>query len=467
VSSALVIDDDPIVVKVIAHALEEAGWEVLRASSGDQGLKLAFQHQPEVVICDLLMPKVNGYQVCRDIRQNKALSRQPRIIVISNSNYDSDREGALASGADDFFLKPVKPTDLLHLLEQDSGTTFFYRKPDIANGSSFTDTRVFNRQIGTPTRVRFWGVRGSIATPGPSTVKFGGNTTCVEVRADEQLIVLDAGTGIRQLGRHLMGEFSGQPMNLHVLITHTHWDHIQGFPFFIPAYVPSNHITVLGYEGARQGLESALMGQMESAYFPVSMRKMPSNLNIEEQTENRFKIGKIQVETFFANHPGVCVGYRLNTTAGSIVFLPDNEPHARQRMAAEGGEQQSLEVLEYARKQDEKLIDFIRDADVVIMDSQYDANEYKSHIGWGHGCVDDVVALAVVAKVRKLFLFHHDPDHDDEFVQTMEDWARELVAIHGGRTEVEAAREGVQVLIDPIEGVIVESPEGQTAVANG
>lgn len=461
--SALVIDDDPIVVKVISHVLSEDGWNVLEANSGDEGLRLAQEKQPHVVICDLLMPKINGYQVCREIRKNKEIIRQPRIIVISNSNYDSDRDGALAAGADDFYLKPIKPMELLHLLEQESGTTFFYHKPDLKDDSSFIDTRIFNKLIGTPTRIRFWGVRGSIATPGPSTLKFGGNTACVEVRADEQLIVLDAGTGIKGLGKHLRNEFKEQAMNLHVLITHTHWDHIQGFPFFVPAYVPTNHITVLGYEGARQGLSQTLMGQMESAYFPVSMQKMPSNLNIEEQTGAHFNIGKIQIEAFFANHPGICVGYRLKTSGGSIVFLPDNEPHARQRMSADGGQQQSLEVLEYAREQDEKLIEFIRDADVVIMDSQYDAEEYKSHIGWGHGCVDDVVALAVVAKVKKLFLFHHDPDHDDEFIQKMQDWAQELVAIHGGQTEVEAAREGVQVLIDPLMGVIVESPEQKHA----
>ena len=454
-NSALVIDDDPIVVKILVHALSEAGWTVYQATCGEEGLKLAARHKPSVVICDLLMPKVNGYQVCREIRQNPEIPRQPRIVVISSSNYDTDREGAIAAGADDFFLKPVKPTELLHLLDQDSGTTFFHRKPILGDQLSLTDTRVFNKQVGTPTRIRFWGVRGSIATPGPSTVKYGGNTTCVEVRADEQLIVLDAGTGIRQLGRHLMGEFCGQPINLHVLITHTHWDHIQGFPFFIPAYVPTNHLTVLGYEGARQGLQDTLKSQMESPYFPVSMGAMPSNLNIEELSETNFRIGKIEVDTFFANHPGVCVGYRLTTSAGRIVFLPDNEPHARQRMAATG-EETSLEVLEYARKQDEKLIEFIRDADVVIMDAQYDANEYKSHIGWGHGCVDDVVALGVVANVKKLFLFHHDPDHDDEMVESMEEWAKELVAIHGGKTEVQAAREGDAVLIDPVEGIKIK-----------
>lgn len=187
---------------------------------------------------------------------------------------------------------------------------------------------------------------------------------------------------------------------------------------------------------------------MESPFFPVSMQQMPGYLQVEELKEMEFNIGKVKVRAAFMNHPGICVGYRLETSCGSIAFLPDNEPHSRLRMAPVTDSAQSYEVLAFAQKQDEKLIDFIRDCDVVIMDSQYDAAEYKSHIGWGHTCVDDAVALAVIAKVRKLFLFHHDPDHDDAKVDSMQDWARELAAIHGSPLEVDAAREGVEVVLN-------------------
>ena len=167
-----------------------------------------------------------------------------------------------------------------------------------------------------------------------------------------------------------------------------------------------------------------------------------------ELKEMEFNIGQVKVRAAFMNHPGICVGYRLETSGGAIAFLPDNEPHSRLRMAPVTDSAQSYEVLAFAQKQDEKLIDFIRDCDVVIMDSQYDAAEYKSHIGWGHTCVDDAVALAGIAKVKKLFLFHHDPDHDDAKVDSMQEWARELAAIHGSALEVEAAREGVEVVLN-------------------
>src|SRR5207249_10244635 len=139
-------------------------------------------------------------------------------------------------------------------------------------------------------------VRGSIPVPGRSTIGYGGNTTCVEVRTDSEIIVLDAGSGIRELGLALENEFGPAPINLTLLLTHTHWDHIQGLPFFLPAYKPKNHLRILGYEGARRGLESVLTGQMESPVFPVELRKLPANLEIKELKEMNFRVGPIRVE---------------------------------------------------------------------------------------------------------------------------------------------------------------------------
>ena len=282
-----------------------------------------------------------------------------------------------------------------------------------------------------PCRITFWGVRGSVPTPGAATVRYGGNTSCVEVRADGQIIVLDAGTGIRLLGLELAREFDGAPIDITLLITHTHWDHIQGFPFFLPAYEPKNTIRVLGFEGARQGLGSTLAGQMESPYFPIALQQMPGNVLIDELQSFEFDIGKVHASATTVNHPGIAVGYRLTTSTGTMAYLPDNEPfHENQH----GYSQDRIDL------QNRKLIDFIREVDVLIIDSQYDSDEYRSHIGWGHGCVDEVVRLAMLGEVKRLYLFHHDPGHDDDRIDAMLAYARELA--NGSNLQVFAATEG-------------------------
>src|SRR5208283_2065336 len=216
-------------------------------------------------------------------------------------------------------------------------------------------------------------------------------------------------------------------------------------PFFQPVYRPQNHLRILGFEGARHGLEVVLAGQMESPFFPIGLREVPANVRIEELKELSFSVGPVRVEAAFANHPGICVGYRLFTSDGSIAFFPDNEPFPESAPPPRvAGGTQAL-ALTFARSENRKLIDFLRGTDVLIMDTQYDAEEYKRHTGWGHGCLDDVVALALEAEVKTLFLFHHDPSHDDAKISQMLAHARKIVAARKGKLQVEAAREGVMV----------------------
>jgi phosphoribosyl 1,2-cyclic phosphodiesterase len=295
----------------------------------------------------------------------------------------------------------------------------------------------------TPTRLTFWGVRGSIPTPGATTLHYGGNTTCVEVRTDGQIIILDAGTGLRLLGQQLVAEFKEQPLELTLLLSHTHWDHIQGLPFFIPVYKPNSHLHILGYEGARHGLEAVLVGQMENPFFPIALHEVPANVRIEELKDLSFNVGPVRVESCFASHPGICVGYRLFTANGSIAFFPDNETYSEASVTPKPSGEPDTDAQTLARNRKQRLIKFLEDVDVLIMDSQYDGEEYQHHVGWGHGCVKEVVALAIEARVKRLFLFHHDPNHDDAKVRQMEAQARQLVAASKSKLEVEAAREGM------------------------
>jgi phosphoribosyl 1,2-cyclic phosphodiesterase len=295
-------------------------------------------------------------------------------------------------------------------------------------------------------RVKCWGVRGSIPVPSAGTLRYGGNTSCVEVRADGEIIVLDAGSGVRALGLALEKEFGSQPIKLSFLSTHAHWDHIQGLPFFRPAYEEENEIQLLGYKGVGGGFGAILARQMAAPFFPVRLRDLPSKLTIQELNEMELHIGSVRVTSKFVNHPGNCVGYRLFTRAGSISFVPDNEPYEFRKLHAAACARASPgQARKFAISERAKLVEFLHGSDLLFLDAQYTDEEYQQHIGWGHGSLSTTVAMAVDAKVRKLLLFHHDPDHDDAMIDQMVEQARQMAADRGSALEIDAAREGVEL----------------------
>jgi phosphoribosyl 1,2-cyclic phosphodiesterase/CheY-like chemotaxis protein len=434
--TVLIIDDEAPYRGLLSEFLKADGWRVLEAAEGEAGIEAVRTHRPDVVLCDLLMPRCNGFQVCRAIRADVTL-RHTRIVVTSGRDFEADRNSAREAGADDYLTKPITAPLLIATLER------------LRADTSTTQRRSRASEPGksSPATLTFWGVRGSIPSPGPDTVRYGGNTTCLELRAGDEIIILDAGTGLRPLGRKLLSEFNGQPLALTLLLTHTHWDHIQGLPFFQPVYQPQCRLRILGYEGARKGLVNVLSGQMESPYFPVLFDQLPGNIQIEELKDMEFTVGPVKVKAWFANHPGICVGYRVFTDDGSIAFFPDNEPYARLHHAAptENADAGATATRAFAEAQEQRFVEFLRGTDVLVLDSQYDAREYQSHIGWGHGCVDSAVSLATKAGIKKLFLFHHDPDHDDTKLDAMLAHAHELVKAANSPLLVESAREGTVV----------------------
>lgn len=432
--TALIIEDEASYRGLLAAVLKADGWRVLEAAEGEAGLEAVRTHRPDVVLCDLLMPRCNGFQVCRAIRTDVTL-RHTKIVITSGRDFEADRNSARDAGADEYLTKPIAASVLLATLERlRSDTTLTVRRP-----------RTGEPGKSSPATLTFWGVRGSIPSPGPATVRYGGNTTCLEFRAGDEIIILDAGTGLRPLGRKLLSEFNGQPLALTMLLTHTHWDHIQGLPFFQPVYQPQCRLRILGYEGARKGLVNVLSGQMESPYFPVLFDQLPGNIQIEELKDMEFTVGTVKVKAWFANHPGICVGYRIFTDDGSIAFFPDNEPHARLHRSGRAENVDDTANREFAESQEQRFLEFLRGAEVLVHDAQFDAPEYESHIGWGHGSVDYAVSLAMKASIEKLFLFHHDPDHDDAKLDAMLAHARELVAAANSPLLVESAREGTVI----------------------
>jgi len=295
--------------------------------------------------------------------------------------------------------------------------------------------------------IRFWGVRGSIPCPGPTTVRYGGNTACLELRFGDRLIIIDAGSGIRELGDYLLAhDMRHGPLDTSLYLTHTHWDHIMGFPFFTPIYLPTTRLQVFGpVTHEDETLAEIVGGQMTYRYFPVRQAELAADIRYENLKEGTFDLGNgITLRTKYLNHPVLCLGYRFEFAGKAICTAYDTEPFAN--LFATDADSDPALVAEGAAVADEQnrlVEEFFAGADLVIHDAQYTEEEYQAgKIGWGHSSMEHAIEAAHRAGVRTLVLFHHDPLRSDD----------ELDRIFAGLPrppdmEIVVAREGLRISI--------------------
>src|SRR5215475_7121124 len=280
-------------------------------------------------------------------------------------------------------------------------------------------------------RTRFYGTRGSIPTPGPDTVRYGGNTSCVQVRSNGgTLILLDMGTGAAVLGRELMAR--GEKVRGHILIGHTHWDHIQGLPFFAPLFVPGNEWDIYAPRGLQHSVQETLAGQMQHTYFPVDLEQLGATIRYHELVEGEFRVGDVGVHARYLNHTALTLGYRLECDGVALAYACDHEPHARG--LADGAHE--------VTGPDEEHASFLRQADLVLHDAQYLAKEYPSKVGWGHSTVEYAVSVARFAEAKRLALTHHDPARTDSDIDAVLETLRNRKDLP---LEIFAAAEGQEI----------------------
>lgn len=289
-------------------------------------------------------------------------------------------------------------------------------------------------------KVKFWGVRGSIACPGPKTVRYGGNTTCIEIRTDSnELIVLDAGTGIFQLSQALLAEL---PVTANVLITHSHWDHIQGLPLFIPNFIPGNTLRLHGGFDpvSGKGIEQVMSVQLQYSFFPVREAEMKARIEYVTLTPNEtVQVGSAKVTPCLLNHPVIDFGYRIECDGKSVFFTGDHEqPYNIYEPGDEGHDEYQVFVDEKIRS----IQDAIRGVDVLIADSSYTDAEYASKKGWGHGTYGSSIATAKAAGVKVLYCTHHEPTRSDDALESVFAAALDTHSANAEGIDVRLAREG-------------------------
>ncbi|MCW8916577.1 MAG: response regulator [Magnetovibrio sp.] len=396
-----IVDDDPSIIKLVGAILGVAGHEVVSSQSSVEALEQIATTKPDVVIADIMLPEMDGFQLCKRVKSNPDLV-DTRVVMLSAKAYDFDKTYASKMGADGYIVKPFNPDTLADDLMA---------------------------IVSASMTVRYWGVRGTLPVPGEGALRYGGNTSCVTVEVpNKPILIFDAGTGIKKLSDHMFKTMKG-PITGKVFISHPHWDHINALPFFGPMYVPGNEFEILGAHHGDTTMRELISAQMDGIYFPITIREFGSRVYFRDLGEETIQVEGITVRTMLLHHPGNCLGYRIELGGKSVCYITDNELFLPDNPL-------------YNESYVEHLADFCRGTDVLITDTTYTDEEYPSKVTWGHSCVSQVVDLAHRAQPGKLHLFHHDPDQSDDDIDAKLNAARKGLADLGSNVICEAPSEG-------------------------
>ncbi len=308
-------------------------------------------------------------------------------------------------------------------------------------------------------RIKFWGTRGSIPTPGQRTLRYGGNTLCVELRTDAgQRLILDGGTGLRELGRTLVQEAGA--LDINILISHTHWDHTQGIPFFVPLTRPEDRITIYAISGTGKNVGEVFARQMDYANFPVPLEERQGQIAFRDIGEGELTIGGIRVQSRFVNHTILTLGYRITYGNACVVYATDHEPFAPSLYCSDVAEPDLDDIVHAG---DRNHVRFLADADLVIHDAQYTVAELNRRRGWGHSSLEYAIEVCVAARAKQLALIHHDPDRSDEALDCLEAAGQAYARRLGSDLKVFAAAEGMEIVLPETEQRLATPSSTQTA----
>jgi len=400
----LCIDDDDAYRSMIVQVFKSAGYEAHECGDSTQALKEVKSLKPHFIITDLMMPGVDGMELLKQFKADEKL-KNIKVIILSGKSYEFDKNRAFELGADGYLMKSTPIEDFLKKFEE----------------------IVFDKLT-----VHIWGARGTLPVPGEETLRYGGNTCCVSVQfARDNFFIFDAGTGIRMLSNHVLK--NNIPLKRSkIFISHPHWDHINAFPFFAPLYIPGNDFEILGAAHGDIDIEGLLSHQMDGVYFPIKLKEFGAHLEFKNLNAGEFETDGVKVSTMLLNHPGNCLGYRLDYKGKSFCYITDNEIYPEDSPSHDPS---------YFKR----LIEFTEDADILITDCCYRDEEYPKKINWGHSAPQQVTKWAHKAKVKDLYLFHHDPSQNDDAIDEKLKQAQAHLKKLKSKTQVHVAAEGASI----------------------
>ncbi len=395
----LVIDDSPMALRITVQLLQVAGHEVEGLNEPERAINRIRELRPDVIVLDVMMPGINGFELLSMIRQHEDLAAM-RILMASAKAYEADQNKAKRLGADGYIVKPFT-------LEKFDSTM---------------------QSLGSM-RLSAWGVRGTLPMPQEGYIRYGGNTSCYSLQfTPERHLVFDAGTGIKNCGGALL-KAGRKRITADLFITHPHWDHINAFPFFAPLYIPGNAVRVHGAAQDQVGFEQLIVTQMDGIYFPVTVREFGAHVTFHEIGQQQMELDGIRVSSKLLKHPGHCLGYRVDHQGRSFCYITDNELYPAD---SEFADEEFLH----------SLADFCRGANVLVHDCTYFDHEYAAKVHWGHSSLSEVCRLAHLAEVERLWIHHHDPDQSDDDIERKLEFCATTLQAYGSQTRAVLPREG-------------------------
>ena len=396
-----IVDDDPLFIEALARILKGHGQTVSSGAARAETVPAIVERRPDCIILGLADSDAKELQFLSRLRNAGELN-SAKIVTAFTRPSDQTLQEARAAGANGSITRLPQDDTLIRYLSE------------IMEGLI---------------RFTFWGVHGTLPVPGRKTARYGGNTPCVSLRLPgDTLFVFDAGTGIKELSNFLASE--NRPVtHAAILISHPHWDHIHGLPFFGPLYTKGNSLDIFGPPNGSMSLRELIAGQMNGVYFPINIKEFNAKVSFLDLGEEQFDLNGAAVQTIFLNHPGRCLGYRLDWEETSFCYMTDHELYPPTSSLYDEGYVRRLEA-------------FIADSDVLITDAAYLDEEYEGKMGWGHSSVSRAAELADRAGVKKLFLFHHDLDQTDDDIDAKLETARAVLEERGSSTVCIAPKEG-------------------------